>query len=111
MQFCDQMYFSIITFQGIKMLCISAQHGDETLPCSLSQPTKCFLFITFQRICKALQPDLGLYFDFLEDSYKLRCISAGWHGGLRTLPCSHPKPTRYIHMHSVSIFLIFIKNL
>ena len=66
-------YFSIITFQGIKMLCISAQHGDETLPCSLSQPTKCFLFITFQR-CKALQPDLGLYFDFLEDSYKLRCI-------------------------------------
>ena len=33
--------------------------------------------ITFQR-CKALQPDLGLYFDFLEDSYKLRCISAGW---------------------------------
>ena len=77
MQFCDQMYFSVITFQGIKMLCISAQHGDETLPCSLSQPTKCFLFITFQR-CKALQPDLGLYFDFLEDSYKLRCISAGW---------------------------------
>ena len=59
------------------MLCISAQHGDETLPCSLPQPTKCFLFITFQR-CKALQPYLGLYFDFLEDSYKLRCISAGW---------------------------------
>ena len=60
------------------MLCISAQHWGETLPCSLSQPTKCFLFITFQRICKALQPDLGLYFDFLEDSYKLQCISAGW---------------------------------
>ena len=32
-------------------------------------------------------------------------------GGLRTLPCSHPKPTRYIHMHPVSVFLIFIKNL
>ena len=73
MQFFDQYYFSIITFQGIKMLCISEQHGDLTLPCSLPQPTKCFLFITFQR-CKALQPDLGLYFDFLEDSYKLRCI-------------------------------------
>ena len=54
------------------MLCISAQHGDETLPCSLPQPTTCFLFITFQRICKALQPDLGLYFDFLEDSYSCR---------------------------------------
>ena len=58
-----------------------------------------------KNICKALQPDLGLYFDFLEDSYKLRCISAGWHGGLRTLPCSHPKPTRYIHMHPVSVYI------
>ena len=106
MQFCDQMYFSVITFQGIKMLCISAQHGDETLPCSLSQPTKCFLFITFQR-CKALQPDLGLYFDFLVTS----CGVYLQVGGLRTLPCSHPKPTRYIHMHPVSVFLIFIKNL
>ena len=93
------------------MLCISAQHGDETLPCSLPQPTKCFLFITFQR-CKALQPDLGLYFDFLEDSYKLRCKGVYLQvGGLRTLPCSHPKPTRYIHMHPVSVLLIFIKNL
>ena len=52
--------------------------------------------ITFQR-CKALQPDLGLYFDFLEDSYKLRCISAGW-GSEKTAMFS--SQANKIHTHA-----------
>ena len=45
-----------------------------------------------------LGPYLGLYFDFLEDSYKLRCISAGWGSDQNTAMFS--SQANKIHTHA-----------